>query len=100
MIGHFWYSAQAIGASGSFFANRGVSRRKEWRHPMTEEPDNIVLRYLRRIDEKLDVLVSDVQDLKVRATNAEEALTGVNRRLDRADERVMRIEKRLELVNG
>ena len=47
---------------------------------MTEEPDNIVLRYLRRIDEKLNILVADVQDLKVRATNAEEALAGVNRR--------------------
>jgi hypothetical protein len=66
---------------------------------MTEAPDHIVLRYLRCIDEKLDILVADVRDLKVRSTNAEEALTGVNRRLDRADERVMRIEKRLELVD-
>jgi hypothetical protein len=65
---------------------------------MTEEPDNLVLRLLRRIDGKLDVLVADMQDLKVRATNTEEALAGVNRRIDRMDERVMRIETRLELV--
>lgn len=65
---------------------------------MTEEPDNLIFRYLRRIDGKLDMLVADMQDLKVRATNAEEALAGVNRRLDRVDERIMRIETRLELV--
>ena len=91
-------SARSIVASGNLLAKLGISLRNEWEHPMTEEPDNIVLRYLRRIDEKLDILVADVQDLKVRATNAEEALAGVNRRLDRADERVMRIEKHLELV--
>jgi hypothetical protein len=65
---------------------------------MTEEPDNLIFRYLRRIDGKPDVLVTEMPDLKVRATNAEEALAGVNRRLDRVDERITRIETRLELV--
>lgn len=67
---------------------------------MTDEPDSIVLRYLRRIDEKLDVLIADVRDLKIRTTNTEEGLAGINRRLDRLDDRVMRIEKRLELVEA
>jgi hypothetical protein len=80
-------------------AKLGNSLRNGCEHPMTKEPGDIVLRCLRRIDEKLEILVADVQDLKLRATNAEEALAGVNRRLDRADERVMRIEKRLELVD-
>ena len=53
-----------------------------------------------RVDEKLDLLVADVQDLKARTTNTEEGLAGVNRRLDRIDERVMRIEKRLNLVEA
>lgn len=65
---------------------------------MVDEPDNIVLRYLRRIDEKLDRLQDDVQDIKIRMTNVEEGLAGVNRRLDRLDERVLRVERRLELV--
>lgn len=67
---------------------------------MSDEPDSIVLRYLRRIDEKLDVLIADVRDLKIRTTNTEEALAGVNRRLDRLDDRITRIEKRLDLVEA
>jgi hypothetical protein len=65
---------------------------------MADEPDNIVLIYLRRIDEKLDRVVDDVRDLKVRVTGLEEGLAGVNRRLDRADARLDRIERRLDLV--
>lgn len=67
---------------------------------MTDEPDNIVLRMLRKIDEKLDLLVADVADIKTRTTNTEEALAGVNRRLDRLEQRVQRIEKRLDLVDA
>jgi tetrahydromethanopterin S-methyltransferase subunit G len=55
-------------------------------HAMADEPDNLALRMLRRIDEKLDRLIEDVQGLKVRMTNVEA-------RLDR-------IERRLELVEG
>jgi hypothetical protein len=65
---------------------------------MADEPDNIVLIYLRRIDEKLDRVVDDVRDLKVGVTGLEEGLAGVNRRLDRADARLDRIERRLDLV--
>ena len=67
---------------------------------MTEEPENIVLVMLRRIDAKIDRVADDVRDLKVRQTATEEALAGVNRRLDRLDMRVERIEKRLDLVDA
>jgi archaellum component FlaC len=67
---------------------------------MADEPDNIVLTYLRRIDAKLDRVIDDVQDLKVRMTNVEEGLAGVNRRLDRLEVRVERIERRLDLVDS
>jgi predicted nucleic acid-binding Zn-ribbon protein len=73
---------------------------------MAEEPDSLVLRYLRRIDEKLDRLIEDVQDLKLRVTALEEqsarselSIAGVNRRIDRVEERLVRIEKRLDLVD-
>ena len=66
---------------------------------MAEEPDNIVLTLLRRMDGKLDRVLEDVSDLKVRMTHVEEGLAGVNRRLDRIEERVDRIEKRLDLVD-
>jgi hypothetical protein len=65
---------------------------------MADEPDNIVLVYLRRIDEKLDRLIDDVQDLKVRVTALEEGQAGINRRLDRIEMPVERVERRLDLV--
>jgi len=67
---------------------------------MTEGPDNLVLQLLCKMDAKLDRVMDDVQDLKVRMTHVEEGLAGVNRRLDRLDIRVDRIEKRLELVDS
>ena len=66
---------------------------------MAEEPDNLVLQLLRRMDTKLDRVLEDVSDLKVRMTHVEEGLAGVNRRLDRLEARVDRIEQRLDLVS-
>ncbi len=65
---------------------------------MADGPDNVVLVYLRRIDEKLDRVVEDVRDLKLRMTNLEEGQAGVHRRLDRIEIRLDRIERRLDLV--
>lgn len=65
---------------------------------MAEEPDNLVLSYLRRIDEKMDRLVDDMHDIKVRLTAVEEGLVGVQRRVDRMESRLDRVERRLDLV--
>lgn len=54
----------------------------------------------RRIEMTLDRMADDLGDLKLRTTNTEEALAGVNRRLDRLDTRVERIERRLDLVDA
>ncbi len=67
---------------------------------MAEQPDNLVLVYLRRIDEKVDRVLDDVSDLKVRMTAVEEALVGVHRRIDRLEVRIERIEKRLDLAEA
>jgi archaellum component FlaC len=64
---------------------------------MAEQPDNIMLAILRKIDERTERMAEDLHDLKVRVTSVEEGLAGVNRRLDRLENRVERIEKRLEL---
>jgi hypothetical protein len=68
---------------------------------VTEETENIILEHMRffraqlgGMDAKLDLLRADLHDLKVRMTHVEEGLAGVNRRLDRTDERLDRIEKR------
>lgn len=67
---------------------------------MAQEVDNVVLVMLRKIDERTDRMASDLQDLKTRVTSIEEGLAGVNRRLDRLDNRVERIERRLELTDA
>jgi DNA-binding FrmR family transcriptional regulator len=63
------------------------------------EPKNLTLRLLRSIDGKLDGVHDDVKDIKVRMTSVEEALAAVNRRIDRAEGYLDRIERRLELVD-
>lgn len=67
---------------------------------MTDQPDNIVLALLRKIDQRTERMAEDLQDLKVRVTAVEEGLAGVNRRLDRLEIRVDRIERRLELSDA
>jgi predicted nucleic acid-binding Zn-ribbon protein len=53
-----------------------------------------------RFDRKLNDLTDDVRELKVRMTGVEEGLAGVNRRIDRAEDRLSRIERRLELSDA
>lgn len=67
---------------------------------MTDEPENVVLIYLRRLDGKMDRLLEDMRDIKVRMTAAEEAVVGLSRRMDRVEGRLDRIEKRLDLVDA
>ena len=64
---------------------------------MTDQPDGIVLSMLRKIDQRTERMAEDLQDLKVRVTGVEEGLAGVDRRPDRLEHRMERIEKRLEL---
>ena len=65
---------------------------------MVDEPESLVLVYLRRIDSKVDRLSEDMSDIKIRLTSVEEGLVGVQRRIDRLETRVDRIERRLDLV--
>ncbi len=67
---------------------------------MAKEPENVVLVLLRKIDERTERMADDLLDLKSRVTSVEEGLAGVNRRLDRLDSRVERIERRLELTDA
>ena len=70
-----------------------------------QEPENIVLVYLRRIDEKLDRVMADVHDLKIRMSAVEVAIGqlqvsvgSINQRIDRIEARLDRIERPLDLV--
>jgi hypothetical protein len=72
---------------------------------MTDAPDNILLAYLRRIDENVGRLIDDVADLKRRMTSLEQQVAqlhgdfaGQSLRMDRIENRLDRIERHLDLV--
>ncbi len=67
---------------------------------MAEQPSDLVLVYLRRIDEKVDRLIDDVRELKGRMAAVEENFAGVHRRIDRIELRIDRIEPRLDLAEA
>jgi hypothetical protein len=58
---------------------------------------DLVLRYLRAIERKVDRLIDNYQDVKARVPALEASLALV---LDRMETRLDRIERRLELKHG
>ena len=74
---------------------------------MTGDVENLILEHLRRFDRRLDTMVADLQDVKIRMTSIEQNLSLVNQglalvnhRIDRVEERLGRIERRLDLVDS
>ena len=65
---------------------------------MSDDSDNLMLRYLRRIDEKVDGLREDVREIKTRVGLLEQQYASLSSRIDRIESRLDRIEKRLDLV--
>lgn len=78
---------------------------------MVDDPENLTLVFLRRIDAKLDALTPDVRELKDRISAVELGLTAVRRdiaalaetdarlqgSMDRMREDMGRIQRRLDL---
>jgi predicted nucleic acid-binding Zn-ribbon protein len=64
---------------------------------MADTPDNIVLVYLRRLDEKFDRLADDLREVKARLGTLEQQYASVSSRIDRIETRLERIERRLDL---
>lgn len=74
---------------------------------MTDEVGNLILERLRRMDERLGNIEDEFQHLKTRGSALDEHmvdmiinLSGINTRLDKFDERLTRIERRLDLTNA
>ena len=65
-------------------------------------PESLVLRMLRDMAHKQDLIIDDLRDLKSRMTALEAFVTSgvtvVNGRLDRMEARLDRIEHRLEIT--
>ena len=71
---------------------------------MTDDVGNLILERLRRMDDRLGNIEGDMHDMKLRMTVVEEhvgnlvlSISGLNARMDRFDERLARVERRLEL---
>jgi predicted nucleic acid-binding Zn-ribbon protein len=74
---------------------------------MTAESESLMLEILKRIQADIADLKDDLAMLKIRATAVDEHLSGLfisvsgnNARLDRVDERLARIERRLDLTDA
>jgi hypothetical protein len=73
---------------------------------VSAEPDNLILVYLRRMDEKLDRLADGVGDIGRRVTSLETKVAllhgdfaAQSERIDRIELRLERIERRLDIVH-
>ena len=67
---------------------------------MTEETENIVLELLRRVRNSQERSEADLSDLKLRMSAVEIQVAALNSRFDRFDERLTRIERRLDLADA
>lgn len=54
--------------------------------------------YLRRLDGKIDRVLDDIRDLKVRMTAVEAAFVAVNRRIDTLEGRLDEVEHHLDFA--
>ena len=74
---------------------------------MADEPTNLMLEQLRRIDRKVDGVLDEVRHLNLRMGSVERIMSGhfasdvdQNLEIDRIKDRLVRIERRLELTEG
>ncbi len=72
---------------------------------MAEEPDNLVLVMLRRLDGKFDRMAEEMREMKGRLTNVEIVISALvtadgrmQHAIDRMSERLDRIERRLDIT--
>ncbi len=66
---------------------------------MSDQPENLTLIYLRRLDEKMDQLRADMIEVKERLGLLEAQGASVSRRVDRLFGDVEHIRRRLDLVD-
>ena len=65
---------------------------------MADEPDSLVLRHLRRMDEQFAAFREDIREIKTRLSIIEQQNASLSSRMDRLELRLDRIERRLDLV--
>jgi len=65
---------------------------------MSDQPENIILIYLRRLDTKIDGLMTDMREVKERLGILESQYGSLSRRVDRLGGDAEEIRRRLDLV--
>jgi predicted nuclease with TOPRIM domain len=68
--------------------------------PLRDEPENLVLRALRRIETTMDAVRDDIREIKTRLGFLAQQSASLSSRMDRLESRLDRIEKRLDLVEA
>jgi hypothetical protein len=73
---------------------------------VVDEPQGLVLEYLRRLDRKVDALTEEFRNFNLRVGAGESHITGLHvadvqqaGEIDRIKERLTRVERRLDLVD-
>jgi hypothetical protein len=66
---------------------------------MADEPVNLTLEYLRRIDTRLDGMAADIRELKSTVAGMLQILASQDNHMLRMEVRLGRIEERLGLVD-
>jgi septal ring factor EnvC (AmiA/AmiB activator) len=84
-----------------------ANRHVFYHRAMAQDPENLTLRMLRKMDEKLDRLLNEQADMKLRRSSLEQKtaivitdIARIDTRLDGFETRLARIEKRLDLVEA
>ena len=67
---------------------------------MNDNVENLILERLRRMDEKLDRIDNAVRENRDRLGHLERLYVSISHRVDTMDDRLSRIEKRLELQDA
>lgn len=81
---------------------------------MADEPENLTLRMFRHLDTKLDTIMDRTHDLTARMSLVEDQLVGLRaeivglrtdfvrleHRMDRVDDQLVRIKRRLDLTEA
>jgi len=62
---------------------------------MSDEAQKLSLTILKRLDAKVDQLAEDMRDLKARVTLSQEGVASAQRRIDRVEEYLARVERDL-----
>ena len=65
---------------------------------MADEPDNLVVRYLRRLDEKADRLLDDMREVKQRLSSVEVSVAHLHGDFAAQAGRIDKLENRLDRI--